>query len=265
MKSIDIKKIAMAGISIATAMLASSCIIEKRGSSVSLDDYGDEVHVSYPIEAFTELEGSGALTIKYTQGPTDSVRIVGPANWVQNITVRQDGELLRLGQKENIKWVGDKPDILVYLSSEDLKYVDLSGANDLEMDEPVHVNELSVELSGAADVDIKDLDVNEKFQMQVSGAGDVDIDKVDAPEVYVELSGAGDLDLAVHNAQNVKLDLSGAGAAALALTDCGDVLCDISGAAAVKLSGKANSLTIDKGGVASVNYGSLDVAKVEKH
>lgn len=264
MKTSHVNTIRNGVLALAASFILTSCIIEKRESGVTLSDYGEQVSVAYPVSSFTQIEGAGALNIKYTQGPTDSVRISGPSKWVENIAVTQDGELLKIGPRQNIKWVGDKPDIEVYLSSEDLSHVELSGANDFEMSSPVRVKSLGLELSGAADVEIKDLDVIEDFRIEVSGAGDVDVDKVDARNVYVELSGAGDVDVDARNAETVKLELSGAAAANLDLTDCGDVACEVSGAAVIELSGKANKLTIDKSGAASVDYGALEVATVEK-
>lgn len=247
-------------IALSSLMLFSSCILEKRHTSDGELREG-LITVSNPIQPFTEIEASGALIINYTQAPTDSVRIEGEASRIADVLVEQDGPVLKLSSKKGwIKQSDSSSKIVVYLSSDSLTYISLSGANKLNMDSPVSVANLSMTIAGAGDVDVAQLKVRDKFELSLSGAGNADLDEVVAADVRIEMTGAGDVDAKIKGAANVDIQVSGAGDADLDLTDCGRVFCGATGAADINLSGNANSLSFRSSGAADVDYGRLKVA-----
>ncbi|MGN0029128.1 MAG: head GIN domain-containing protein [Marinilabiliaceae bacterium] len=246
---------------LASAVLFSSCILEKRHTADGELRDG-LITVSQPISEFSEIEASGAMVIAYRQAPTDSIRIEGAANLVSRVIVDQEGERLKLRMKEGRVSMSDAgPKLVVYLSSENLSSVRLSGANKLKMSEPVSVDELRLGVAGAGDVDIDDLTVKDRLRIDLSGAGDLDIDNATANRVDIRMSGAGNIDANFKNASAVNVDVSGAGDADLKLTDCGDIRCDVSGAANVDLAGSAQRLDFSKSGAADVDYDKLSLAE----
>lgn len=246
---------------LASAVLFSSCILEKRHTADGELRDG-LITVSQPIAEFSEIEASGAMVIAYRQAPSDSVRIEGAANLVSRVVVDQDGDRLRLRMKEGRVSMSDAgPKLVVYVSSENLSSVRLSGANKLKISEPVSVPELHLDVTGAGDVDVEDLTVKDRLRVDLSGAGNLDIDNAVAGEVDLRMSGAGDIDGNFKNASSVNIEVSGAGDADLSLADCGDVRCHVSGAADVKLKGTARRLDCDKSGAADIDYDSLKTSE----
>lgn len=246
---------------LASAVLFSSCILEKR-HTVDGELRDGLITVSQPVGEFSEIEASGAMVIAYRQAPSDSIRIEGSANLVSRVIVEQEGERLKLRMKEGRVSMSDAgPKLVVYLSSANLSSVRLSGANKLKMSEPVSVEELRLGVAGAGDVDIEDITVNDRLRIDLSGAGNLDIDNAVAGEVDIRMSGAGDIDGHFKNAKSVNVEVSGAGDADLSLADCGDVRCHVSGAADVKLKGTAQRLDCDKSGAADIDYDSLKTSE----
>lgn len=257
------KLIILSSVALAVAAMLSSCVLEKRHTSDGVFS-ADYVSVSYPITNFSELDASGAEYIVFRQAPADSVRIEGASSAVNNVVVDQKGECLSIRMKsEGFKLPsmdGNSPKVTVYLSSESLNKVVLSGANDFSMADSVNVKELAIELSGAGNVDISSLYVQNLFSVGLSGAGDIDIDDATVGSFRVRMSGAGDLDANVKGAATVYVRVSGAGDASLNLVDCGDVECNASGAGDVDLSGNAARLRYDTSGAADVNFNSLSLS-----
>lgn len=256
------KLITLSSVALAVAAMLSSCVLEKRHTSDGVFS-ADYVSVSYPISNFSELDASGAEYIIFRQAPADSVRIEGASSAVNKVVVDQKGEYLSIRMKsEGFKLPsmdGNSPNVTVYLSSESLNKVVLSGANDFSMADSVNVKELAIELSGAGNVDISRLYVQNLFSVGLSGAGDIDIDAT-VGSFRVRMSGAGYLDANVKGAATVYVRVSGAGDASLNLVDCGDVECNASGAGDVDLSGNAARLKYDTSGAADVNFNSLSLS-----
>ncbi len=257
----------IAAAAIAATFALSSCVIEKRNVTDSSATDGSIVS-SYKINEFDKLDISGACTLIYTQGSSDSLRLEGDSKSLERIEVSQDGSTLSIKRKQSISIFGinntQNDDVRVYLSSAKFSNVDInidiSGACDIYMDEPVNFGNLFVTSSGASSLNIKDITAD-NLKIRSSGASDIDIDKATLKSFHARMSGAGDIDAKLNNTDKVDLQVSGAGDADLKLTDCGDVKVSISGAGSITVSGNARSLSQSKSGMASIDTDDLSISK----
>lgn len=252
-----------AAAALAATTLFSSCVIEKRNVNDSSSSDGSIVS-SYKVDEFDKIDISGACTLVYTQGASDSLRLEGDSKSLERIDISQNGSTLSIKWKKSISIFGinntNHDAVLVYVSSKTLSEIEMSGACDIHMDEPVKFADLKVTSSGASDLNIKDITAD-NLRIRCSGASDIDIDKATLKSFNTRMSGAGDIDAKLNNTDKIDLQVSGAGDADLKLTDCGDVNVSISGAGSITVSGNARSLSQSKSGMASIDTDDLSISK----
>ncbi len=253
----------IAAAALVATFLFSSCVIEKRNVNDSSSSE-ENIVSSYKIDEFDKMDISGACTLIYTQGSSDSLRLEGDTKSLEKIEVSQDGSTLSIKFKKSINIFGVNNsytnDVRVYVSSSSLSEIEISGACDINMEQPVKFGDLKVTSSGASTLKIKDITAD-NFKIHSSGASDIDIDKATLKSFKTRMSGAGDVDVNLNNTDKVDIQVSGAGDADLKLTDCGDVNVSISGAGSITVSGNARSLSQSKSGMASIDTDDLNISK----
>ncbi|MDF1611387.1 head GIN domain-containing protein [Stygiobacter electus] len=174
------------------------------------------------IENFDRLEVGGVFSVKVEIGKEASLKIQAEENLLPLIKTNVvDGTLII----ETKKGLNPRREIKILITTPNLNYVEVSGANSLQIfniDEDVFevnlsgagsiylkgkVEKLYADLSGAGSIDSKDLIAN-VVEISVSGAASADVfakERIDA-----SVSGVGSINY-YGNPQNVKTNISGVG------------------------------------------------------
>lgn len=254
---------AFAAAALTVSTLFSSCIIEKRNATSCSSSQGDTT-AYFKIDDFDKIDIHGYCTFIYTQGASDSIRIEGDAQELSRVEVSQDNSELSVKWKKTVSILGINTtrhsDIRIYASSKMLSNIEMDGACDLQIDEPVTFGDLQITTSGASDIKIKDITAHD-FRVSSSGASDINIDNANVKSFYTRISGAGDVDANIKNADKIGIKVSGSADADINLADCGDIDVSISGAGSISISGNARSLSKSKSGLASIDTDNLTLDK----
>lgn len=174
------------------------------------------------IENFDRLEVGGVFSVKVEIGKEASLKIQAEENLLPLIKTNVvDGTLII----ETKKGLNPRREIKILITTPNLNYVEVSGANSLQIfniDEDVFevnlsgagsiylkgkVEKLYADLSGAGSIDSKDLIAN-VVEISVSGAASADVfakERIDA-----SVSGVGSINY-YGNPQKVKTNISGVG------------------------------------------------------
>lgn len=187
-------------------------------------------------EADLEWTGTDTLTVAvpahvtFTQGPEASVRVSGPQEAVERLTLeggrlafRDEGE-----HRRQIHILGRSDGLNITITAPDVSRFVLEGFGDLELNA----------------IDVETLDI------VVEGAGDIEA-RGRADQLNLTVEGAGDADLDDLFATNAEIRIEGAGQAEVRATDRANVV--IEGVGDVDFAGRPATLTQDVSGVGSVD------------
>ena len=244
------------------ASMFTSCIIEKRNECLN-ENLTHANSLTFKVNEFDVLDVDGACKVMYTQGAADTVRVEGEPRDVAQFEWSQEGNKLTMDMKNKIAVINlynPSSQVTVYISSTTLTDVELCGASDLYMDEPVKFDKLRLKSDGASTIGLTDFTA-ESLRITASGASNMKIKKANVGTFDLNMSGAGDINANVIGAENVDARLAGAAAMDMNLTECGDVNVEVSGAGSVTLSGDARSISKSKSGAASIDIDDLKITK----
>lgn len=253
------KRFIALAVTAATAIAMTACVIEKRHAQDESPRNRQSV-VTFRADSFEHVTLGGSVSLVYTQGPTDSIRIECAEEDKDGLEVEQSGNELRISQKGRQRgfWPGSSSKVVAYVSSPTLTSIDAGGACGIKMKEPVKFGDLSIMVSGASDIDIRDIAAN-ALSVETSGASKVSIGSAAAAKFRVGISGAGKLEAKLHKSERVDVQVSGAGDIDLDLEECGEVKCEVSGAGNIALRGDARSVDASASGAGRVDKGDLRI------
>ena len=200
------------------------------------------------FSGFTGVDVSSAIHLYIKQDSAFSVKVEADDNLQQYILIEQDGNTLRIKQKNNTN-LDATGRIKVYVSAPLFKNLDASGACNI-----IGENLLSV---------------SDEIDIDVSGASDAELE-LKAPKVSAEMTGASSLKL---KGQTKDLHIEGSGASH---AKCFELLSenatvDVAGAssvevfASVKLKGEASGASdVRYKGNATITQSSSGAGSVKK-
>lgn len=182
-------------------------------------------------ESFTRLKISSAMTVWITQGDMCDVRVETEDGSNQDaIKIEQSGETLELSVRWKKFRISDLGTINVYVTVQELKGLEVSGAVEVYSKNRLNNTRLDLELSGAVRTDL-----------EVSGG-----------EVKVETSGAVDLKL---RGDCRYLDIETSGATKVIAPELVADICIIETSGASEVDVRAvKELKIESSGASEVNY-----------
>jgi hypothetical protein len=202
-------------------------------------DSGREITSVRSVHPFDQIEIKGLCDVKYKQGDSFGVKIVGDEEMVNQILTEFDGRKLSIKptkRKVNISLNRRKHTPVVYITSPDLIGIHMEGAGDFEVE-------------GLLDTDT--------LNVYLKGAGDVDLERVICDEAYITLKGMGDIDIDGLTAQRSVLNLQGVGDVEIEFVNSGSATCRLEGVGDIKLSGNLKSLQKTVKGTGSINVKKL--------
>ncbi|MBV9963054.1 MAG: DUF2807 domain-containing protein [Parafilimonas sp.] len=194
------------------------------------------------VGSFNKIRVSSAINLYLSQGNTQAVAV---SSEDQDVTNRIKTEVSNGTLKiyvENGAWNGwnwGNKHLRAYVTFTTLQSLDASGACNVELTDPININDFKLELSGASNMNgtIKGSDIN----FELSGASNAKLN-ITASSFTVSQSGAS----------NFKGKLS---------TPKADV--DVSGASVTDIDGNADQLAIDASGASNFKGDDLQAVNCE--
>lgn len=188
------------------AALLTSCYYEQRRQ-------GPQVTSVRGVRPFNRIEVRGVCDVKYEQGDTFAVRVVGRRERVNSVRTTFVGQTLfvDMDNRDKLMSIGRwRHAPVIYVTSPDLLSVRLLGAGDFEAPGTVDTDTLDVYLKGVGDVTFGHV-VCDAFRGTVYGTGDMDIKRLTATQSDLLLQGVGDLDVNFRNCGTARCTLRGTG------------------------------------------------------
>jgi len=199
------------------------------------------------VSDFTGIRVGGAFEVFITQTGSSSLVIEADEEIMEYITTEVSGGILKIGLKKAPPKCWDNVKTLnAYITVDDLKSLDLSGAVELTTENKIKGDEMEIEISGAVEADLN-LELQE-LAMELSGASEVDIIG-EAKDVEIKSSGASDINTYDFDVENLAIYSSGASDAKVSAS--GTLKVSASGACDVRYKGGA-SVNVHTSGASSV-------------
>lgn len=231
-------------------------------SSVNKEDT-KKVSITRNISYFSRVETYSPAEVKFVQGKTVSMRIVGSKKLVDNIEVKQTGETLVIKNKSNKAMFGSNMfgsnadrNVTIYISSPDLTAVNVTGSGDFSADGTIDTDNLEVTLSGAGDMKFGRL-VCDKVDFTINGVGDIDAKYVETLSTRCIVNGTGDIDIDYLRADKADIMTRGTGDIDAKLFGCGTTNATVIGTGDITLEGNTKKLEQKKMGTGDINTSKL--------
>ncbi|MEX0300073.1 MAG: head GIN domain-containing protein [Kordiimonas sp.] len=170
---------------------------------------GGEVTETRDVQAFHGIRVDGGVELRVKVGKDQKLDITADDEDIEKVeTIVEDGVLIiDTKEDEDRSWYESKRAIEVEISLPELKYLDIRGAVDGEIDD-VDSENITIDIRGAAGIEL-DGKCGE-LELEIRGAAAVDAEGLKCESVNVSLRGTGYA--SVHASEKVDADLRGVGA-----------------------------------------------------
>lgn len=193
------------------------------------------------LETFSGIGIAVSADVFYTPGNTHEIRIVGDDNDVRDLrTEVRDGFL----QVKYDNWKTRRSKVTLYITSQELEAVKISGSAHFESEETISTEEMDLAMSGSGGIQFKKLEADE-VDVKISGSGDIEILNGHADELSAKISGSGKLDAEKFEVSEFSAAISGSGAVKITAKDELDV--KISGSGKVYYHGDPQVHSVSSG------------------
>ncbi len=198
---------------------------------------------------FTGIKVSDAFSIIVSQSETNSVKVDADEKLQSQIKTEVKEGVLTISAEGNLK--SDKP-VVIAIGVKSLSSLDASGSTDVNGENQLVCDKVTIESSGAGDVHL-DIKANE-IKTKISGAGDITL-KGATQLLDASVSGAGDLKASSLEAEKAKITVSGAGDAKINVKQSLDA--DVSGAGSIIYKGNPTERNVSISGAGSVRESKI--------
>lgn len=225
------------------ALLAISLVLTS--CKESLSGNGIVQRDKRAVEVFDEVDVSGQFNVFIRQGADPGLTIETDENFLPFIKSEVNGDRLKIWSEKHFT-AYDKLD--VYITTREIKEIDLSGAVVLTGSKTLRSKRLEVDASGAAEVS---LEIQcEEFEFDGSGACSITLKGI-CEEASYDLSGAGEIEAFELETRSTRIEMSGAASANVYVTDKLNV--QVSGAGEVNYKGNPKEIKQNISGAAEIN------------
>jgi hypothetical protein len=190
----------LAGSEFATAIPNSTTINSKN----LLSD--DERQVS----GFSEITVSGRHNVYITMGTTESLRLEGDADEINEIETKVENGVLKIRNKKQMNTRGwnDSGKVNIYIQAKSLNNIVLSGSGNIEVKGKVKSTNLNTTISGSGSISVN-IEV-ENYNGVISGSGEI-YAKGTATNARITIAGSGDFNGSGLRTSNTSAKVSGSG------------------------------------------------------
>lgn len=207
--------------------------------SVSLFAQRQKINVS----SFEGIALRTSATVYVTQGNSLSVEIEGDADDLENIKVEVEGNKLQIkNKKDNWNW-GSNSDVKVYITTNSLNYLSVSGSGNIVGKGTFKSDELKTAVSGSGDIEFN-VDTDDLI-VKISGSGSVELTG-NSNKVDVGISGSGKLDAENMKVNSYDISISGSGKCRINVVE--EIESHISGSGSVYYKGNPKRINNNSSG-----------------
>lgn len=203
------------------------------------------------VSDFSSISVSGSYNVFITMGNTESIRLEGDANAINEIDTKVEHGTLKIRNKKQISgrsW-NNKGKVNIYVQAKELNSLIQSGSGDIQVDGKIKSTNLSSILSGSGSMHLN-IDTDE-FIATVSGSGKIRV-KGTAENTKIIVAGSGGFDGSNLQSSISNIKVSGSGNVSIAVDNELNAL--LSGSGKIRYSGNAN--------VNSTTSGSGSISKL---
>lgn len=243
MKSFLLKNLTSAYLLVASLFLFSSC------DEDVLRGNGDVVSRTRPVGTFDKIDFGGEFDIYLSQGPAEDVLLEGQENVLNEISTQVRGNTLYVKYDKKRVRVNKIPQI--YITTEQLSGLRVSGANSVRGLTEWQVNDLDVDASGSGNINLK-LKNAKTIDTDISGSADVYL-AGNADDHAIEISGSGTVNAFDLSTKTADVKVSGSGRCELTVLE--RLEANISGSGKVRYKGNpvVDTKITGSGSVSQVN------------
>ncbi|PSK99275.1 head GIN domain-containing protein [Cecembia rubra] len=209
---------------------------------------GEQIEEERSLEPFSRLKVSGIINLYLSQGDSESLRVEGDKQWVEQLKVEQRGNLLSIRLKEGQKSWGKNEKIEVYLQLKDLSELEFEGAGQIKTSSLLDLDELLITGKGVGNI-VLELDA-ELLEAKLNFVGNMEL-KGFSRELLIENEGVGNIDASQLICQKVELASSGIGMIAVHAEE--ELIMNVSGIGSVSYTGNPKQVTENVSGLGKVN------------
>ncbi len=157
---------------------------------------------------FTNITVSNGIDLFLTQGSTESIVIKGLEDVIKDVVIEQEGNNLTIKYKEGINWsrLFKGTQIQVHVTVKKLNALSASGGSDVETQNTINTDKMSIKSSGGADLDLNI--VCKDIIISSSGGSDINL-KGSAENMILNTSGGSDVDAFEFKVNYAQVNTSG--------------------------------------------------------
>ena len=227
----------MAVVSAALAMLLPACCEE--GS-------GQLVRESRSVDSFSWVHLDVPGSLRLFQGPVTALKVRTDDNLIDRVRTRVHGGSLTVDTDDSECDCIDPTELVVEVSTPDLRGLRMDGSGDIVLPGPVETDELTLAIDGSGSISAAMVRADD-VSLEIDGSGDIDLavsalalhSRIDgsghtsiageAGEHDISIDGSGDIDAYALSTGTTRVDIGGSGGCAVSAADVLEVTIDGSG------------------------------------
>ncbi|MFZ4101848.1 MAG: head GIN domain-containing protein [Sphingobacterium thalpophilum] len=162
------------------------------------------------VSGFSGIIVSGRNNVYITMGSTESLRLEGDADEMNEIETKVENGVLKISNKKklNTRSWNNTGKVTIYIQAKSLNNLVLSGSGNIEVREKVKSTNLTTTLSGSGSISVN-FEV-ENYNAVISGSGEI-YSKGNATNARITISGSGDFNGSGLRTSNTSAKVSGSG------------------------------------------------------
>ncbi len=203
------------------------------------------------VSGFSGITISGRHNVYITMGNTESLRLEGDADAINEIETKVESGVLKIRNKKqmNTRSWNNTGKVNIYIQAKSLNNIVLSGSGNVEVDGKLKTANLNNTISGSGSIELN-IDV-ENYNAVISGSGEISA-KGNAKNARITIAGSGDFDGQNFKTSNANVKVSGSGDISIIADKQLDAV--VSGSGDIRYTGSAK-VNSTKSGSGSISKG----------
>jgi hypothetical protein len=188
------------------------------------------------VSGFSGIIVSGSHNVYITMGTTESLRLEGDADAINEVETKVENGVLKIRNKKqlNTRSWNNTAKVKIYIQAKDINNLVLSGSGNIEIKGIVKSTNLNTTLSGSGSISAN-IEV-ENYNAVISGSGEI-YTKGNAINAKITIAGSGDFNGSGLKTSNTSAKVSGSGDISIIVDKQLDAL--TSGSGDIRYSGNA--------------------------
>lgn len=199
--------------------------------SNNADDKGEHhgTRRDFTVSAFTAVSAAGPDSVNVVTGPAPSVVAEGPAEELDRLIVRNDGDTLKIERKRDGWFASHREShgVRITVTAPAVNAVGQAGSGDMTVDE-LHGDTAAASTAGSGSLSVAKI-AAKALTVSVAGSGDARL-AGSANDTKMRVAGSGNVDASTLTSQTASISVAGSG----------DVRTNVHGHTAINIAGSGN-------------------------